>query len=122
MSMSNLALVAAKNNNNGSGVFSLIFFALIFVAMYFLLLRPQRRRMKTQQSLQRSITIGDEVLMNSGIIGFVEDMDGEIVWVSIADGVLVRVTRNSLARRIDPTVETAGGIPAEDDKGESEAD
>ena len=112
--MSSLALIGASSSSNssGSGITSIIFFGLIFVAMYFLLLRPQRRRMKETQLLQKSIEVGDEVLLSSGIIGFIEAMDGDVVWVSIADDVTIRCTRGSVARKIDPTVEAAGGQPA----------
>lgn len=108
--MSNLSLLAeTAESNSGSGLASLVFFALIFVAMYFLLLRPQRRRMKESQQLQRSIEAGDEVLLNSGIIGFIDAIDGEVVWLSIADDVTIRCTRGSIARKIDPASEPAGG-------------
>ena len=111
--MPSLVIIGANNSNSssGSGFASLAFFALIFVAMYFLLLRPQRRRMKDAQMLQRAIEVGDEVLMNSGIIGFIEAMDGDILWVSIADDVTIRCTRGSVARKIDAAVESAGGNP-----------
>lgn len=95
----------------GSGWFSLIFFGAIFAAMYFLLLRPQRKRLKETQALQSSIAEGDEVLLNSGIIGFVsgfDDNDKNILWVDIADGhgserIEVRVTRSAIGKRLSPT-------------------
>ena len=69
--MSTLVILGeTTSDSGGSGFASIIFFALIFVAMYFLLLRPQRRRMKEAQLLQKSIEVGDEVLLTSGIIGF----------------------------------------------------
>ena len=111
--MSTLVILGeTTSDSGGSGFASIIFFALIFVAMYFLLLRPQRRRMKEAQLLQKSIEVGDEVLLTSGIIGFIDAIDGDVLWVSIADDVTIRCTRGSIARNIDPTVEPAGGNPA----------
>lgn len=89
---------------------SLAFFGLIFVAMYFLLLRPQRRRMRESQQLQRELAVDDEVVLSSGLFGFVtalEEMDGsQIAWVDIAQvgdkPVEVRVLRSSIARRVVP--------------------
>lgn len=94
----------AASEEPGSAWFSLVFFGAIFAAMYFLLLRPQRRRLKESQALQRSIGEGDEVVLSSGIIGFVSGIEDDIVWVDIADGhgqerVEVRVLRTAIARR-----------------------
>jgi preprotein translocase subunit YajC len=111
--MSTLVILGETTSDSGGGGFaSIIFFALIFVAMYFLLLRPQRRRMKEAQLLQKSIEVGDEVLLTSGIIGFIDAIDGDVLWISIADDVTIRCTRGSIARKIDPAVEPAGGNPA----------
>jgi len=96
----NPAVLVAQESNSGGGVFQLVFFALIFVAMYFLLIRPQRRRMREAQQLQRSIGEGDEVLLTSGMYGFVAAIEGDVIWLDIAEGVEVRVSRNAVARRL----------------------
>ena len=104
------AVVAAEETQQPSPWGSLAFFGLIFVAMYFLLLRPQRRRMRESQQLQRELSVDDEVVLSSGLFGFVtalEEMDGsQIAWVDIAQvgdkPVEVRVLRSSIARRIVP--------------------
>ena len=97
-------LAQAASEDTGSPWFSLLFFGAIFGAMYFLLLRPQRRRLKESQALQRSLAEGDEVVLNSGLIGFVSAVEDDIVWVDIADGhgqerIEVRVLRSAIARR-----------------------
>ena len=108
-------LAAEKASNNGSSaIFQLVFFGAIFAAMYFLLLRPQRRRVRDAQGLQKSIAENDEVVLNSGVLGFVSAIDGDIVWLDIADGVEIRVLKSSIARKIDPSKESAGGQPLAD--------
>ena len=72
--------------------------------MYFLLLRPQRRRVKEGQVLQSSIAVDDEIIMTSGIYGFVTAIEGDVLWVDIADGhdkerIEVRVARSAVARK-----------------------
>jgi len=72
--------------------------------MYFLLLRPQRRRVKEGQVLQSSIVVDDEIIMTSGIYGFVTAIEGDVLWVDIADGhdkerIEVRVARSAVARK-----------------------
>ena len=98
-------LLAAASNNQGNPLFTLFFFGAIFAAMYFLLLRPQRRRVRESQTLQSSIAVGDEVMLSSGIFGFVSAVEGDILWIDIADGhgterIEIRVTRSAVAKRI----------------------
>lgn len=109
------ALLSATNQTqNSSPWFTLVFFGSIFGAMYFLLLRPQRRRMKETQSLQSSLAVDDEVLLNSGIYGFISAIEDDIIWVDIADGhgterVEIRVARSAIARKIAPTQSPSAG-------------
>ena len=76
--------------------------------MYFVFLRPRNRRMKEARALAASLAVGDEVVLNSGIYGFVSDIDGDIVWLDIADGhgserIEIRVSRGAIARKVTAT-------------------
>jgi preprotein translocase subunit YajC len=116
MFSSAFGILAAEDSSGGGGAaFQLVFFALIFVAMYFLLIRPQRRRARETQNLQSSISENDEVLLNSGIYGFVTAIDGDVVWVDIAENVEIRVSKSAIARRINASTEPAGGTATESD-------
>jgi len=102
-----------SSNNNENPLFTLVFFGAIFGAMYFLLLRPQRRRLKDAQQLQSSIAIDDEIILNSGIYGFVTAIEGDVLWIDVADGhgserIEIRVSRGSVARKV-PAAEAATG-------------
>ena len=110
------SLISAATEQKGDGSFAvtLLFMAAIGGAMYFLMIRPQRRRLKESQSLQREISEGDEVITNSGMYGFVNALDGDTVWLEIAEGTEIRVARHSLLRRINPTIEPAGGAIIDD--------
>ena len=70
--------------------------------------------MREAQELQRAIEVGDEIITNSGMYGFVNAIDGDVVWLEIAENTEIRVSRNSMLRRINPSVEPAGGEPAAD--------
>lgn len=122
LSRTPLSVLAQSSNSQESGgsfLFTLLFMALIGGAMYFLMIRPQRKRMREAQDLQRAIEVGDEIITNSGVYGFVNAIDGDVVWLEIADNTEIRIARNSMLRRINPTVEPAGGEPAADvDEGE----
>ncbi len=101
--------LTAENSDttSGSWVTSVVFFGLIFAAMWFLMIRPQRRRMRETQALQSSIAEGDEVVLNSGIYGFVTSIENDVLWLDIADGhgderIEVRVSRGAVARKVPP--------------------
>jgi len=104
-----LAADSSSQKSGGSFVVTLLFMGAIGAAMYFLMIRPQRRRLKESQELQRAIGEGDEVITNAGIFVFVNAIDGDVVWLEIAEGTEIRVSRASLLRRINPVVEPAGG-------------
>ena len=117
-----LGLVAAENSSSGgAAIFQLLFFGLIFVAMYFLLIRPQRRRSREAQELNRALAVGDEVQTASGLVGFIsgfdtEDQAGDVAWLEIAENVEVRVMRSSISRRINASTPAAGSGSASSDE------
>ena len=100
-------LAATETTSSGGGILGLLPLIAIFGAMYFLLLRPQRKRSKQAAELQKSIAEGDEVILNSGIYGFITMIEGDIVWLDIADGhgterIEIRVSRGAVARKTQP--------------------
>jgi preprotein translocase subunit YajC len=70
-------------------------FVLIFVIMWFLIIRPQQRRVKTHQEMIKNVRRGDMVVTSGGIIGRVTKVleDSPDVEVEIADNVRVKVAR-----------------------------
>mgnify|MGYP000586446735 FL=1 len=71
---------------------------LIFAIMYFLLIRPQQKKLKDHQAMVNAVRRGDQVVTQGGIVGKVVKVreDGEVE-VEIADGVKVRVIKSTLA-------------------------
>jgi preprotein translocase subunit YajC len=65
----------------------------IFVLMYFLMIRPQQRRMKQHQATVAALKRGDVVVLSSGIVGKVSKVDDAEVQVEIAQGVNVKVVK-----------------------------
>ena len=72
---------------------------LIFAIMYFLLIRPQQKKVKEHQNMVASLRRGDQVVTQGGLIGKVTKVkeDNEIE-VEVADGVKVRVLQNTIAQ------------------------
>jgi preprotein translocase subunit YajC len=111
-----LSLVAATNNSNSNPLGLFIPMILIGAAMYFLMIRPQRRKMRAQATLQSSIEVGDEVMTTSGMYGFVTLLEGDIAWLEIDDDVQIRIARQALQRKVDTSIgETA--VPNDDGSG-----
>src|SRR5262249_1043240 len=73
---------------------SLLPFILIFVIMYFLILRPQQKRVKQHQELVKNVRRGDTVITSGGLVGKVTKVvDDDQIEVEIAEGVRVRQVR-----------------------------
>ena len=94
----------------------LLFFLIIPVAMYFLMIRPQRKRLRQQAELQASIGIGDEVVTNSGIYGFVTGVEDDKFWLEIDENVQIRIARAAVQGKVHDS-----GAPAIE-SGKAQAD
>ena len=79
---------------------SLIFLIALPVLMYFLLIRPQQRRVKEQRALLSAVAEGDEVMTTAGIYGYVNAIEDDTIWLDIAEGVEIRIAKGAVARRI----------------------
>lgn len=77
---------------------------LIFGIMYFLLIRPQQKKVKEHQAMVAGLRRGDQVVTQGGIVGKVLKVkeDGEID-VEIAEGVKVRVVQSTIATVVSKT-------------------
>lgn len=77
---------------------------LIFGIMYFLLIRPQQKKVKEHQAMVAALRRGDQVVTQGGMIGKVTKVkdDGELE-LEIAEGVKVRVIQNTIATVISKT-------------------
>lgn len=109
-----ILFATADQTSGGGGLLGLLPLVLIFGAMYFLLLRPQRKRQKQAQLLQSSINEGDEVILNSGIYGFVSALEDNYIWLDIAEKVEIRVARSAIATRVSSPAEATGSAGTED--------
>jgi len=80
-------------------------FALIFAIMYFLLIRPQQKRVKEHQAMLKALRRGDQVVTAGGIIGKVVKVkdDDTQVELEIAAGTNVKVIRSTIASVLNKT-------------------
>ena len=74
------------------------------------LIRPQRQRRQRQMQLGKQISVGDKVMLSSGIIGRVEGFVGDHAMIEIAPGTVIEVLRAAVSQRIDEAVDGAGDL------------
>src|SRR4030065_795551 len=70
---------------------------LIIGIMYFLMIRPQQKRLKEQRYMAAAIRRGDTIVTSGGIIGKVTKVDDQELQVEIADGVKVKLLRSTIS-------------------------
>lgn len=76
---------------------SMLFPFLILVVFYFFLIRPQIKKQKDQQKFVESLKEGMEVVTNSGIIGKITKIDGNIVRLMVDEKTFIRVVKQSIS-------------------------
>lgn len=92
------------------GVLGLAPLVIIFIAFYFLMIRPQQKRMKELQNAVNAVKKGDQVVTGGGLIGKVTKVDENEVELELAPNVKVRAIKATLT-----SVKPAGGAkPAND--------
>lgn len=69
--------------------------------MYFLIIRPQRKRMRRQKDLAAALEVGDQVRTIGGLLGVVVGLGDDWAVLGVEDG-RIRVQRSAIAARIGP--------------------
>jgi preprotein translocase subunit YajC len=87
---------------------------LVIGIMYFLMIRPQQKRLKEHQDMIASIRRGDTVVTSGGIIGKVTKVDENELQVEVAEGVRIKLVRSTVSelRGKDETAAPAKGKAA----------
>ena len=94
----------AQDAGAAGGLISIIPFILIFVIMYFLLIRPQQKKLKEHKAMVEALRRGDQVVTQGGLIGKVAKVkDNDEIEVELAEGVKVRVVRSTVAQVLSKT-------------------
>lgn len=101
------ALVAQQSGSNVTFLISLVLMVAIF---YFLLIRPQQRRVKQQRNLVGSLQVGDEVITIGGMFGTITEIDDESITLDAGAGTHLRYLKQAVARKFveEPDLEDEG--------------
>ena len=89
---------AAGAQAQAGGWEGLIPLLILFVIFYFLLIRPQQKKVKEHKQLVESLKKGDEVTTYGGLVGKIRELDENFIDLEIAPNVIVKVERQNVAR------------------------
>jgi preprotein translocase subunit YajC len=90
------ALTAQQGGSNVTFLISLVLMVAIF---YFLLIRPQQRRVRQQRQLVDSLRVGDEVVTIGGLFGTILEIEDETVTIDAGSGTRLRYLKQAVARK-----------------------
>lgn len=94
------------------GLSSLLFLALLIGIFYFMLIRPQKKRVEQHRSLVESIGVGDEIVTIGGLFGTVRSLTDDRLELEVAPGTTLRVVKSAIARKVNDDA-TPGQLPGE---------
>jgi preprotein translocase subunit YajC len=90
------------------GLVSFVPILLIFVIMYFLMIRPQQKRVKEHKAMVAAVRRGDQVVTSGGLIGKVSKVADTELEVEIAPNVRVKVVRATITQVMNKTEPAEG--------------
>ncbi|QWF20332.1 preprotein translocase subunit YajC [Nocardioides sp. LMS-CY] len=73
----------------------------IVLLFWLFIIRPASRRQKELRRMQSSLSVGDDVVLTSGIYGTVDQVDDDHLRVAIADGVVIRVAPGAIGSKVE---------------------
>ncbi len=76
---------------------SMVPFVIIFAIFYFMMIRPQKKRLQEEQAMLGALSKGDEVITKSGLFGTIYGITDKVVTLEVADGVKLKVLRSYIA-------------------------
>lgn len=97
--ISNAYAQAAPGAQQGGGMEMLIMLGIFGLIFYFMLYRPQAKRVKEHKNLIGSLSKGDEVLMQGGMVGKISKVsdDKDFIEISLNDNVNIVVQKSAVS-------------------------
>lgn len=99
----------AAGQPQGGGYMGIVMIVALIAIFYFFMIRPQQKRQKQMRQFRESLKKGSPVVTAGGIMGTIVDVAEKYFIVSIADGVKIRIDKNS----VYPSAEEAGASAQE---------
>lgn len=104
--------------NAGGGIQSLLPLVLIFLIFYFIVIRPQQKKIKTHATMIKSLSKGDRVITQGGVIGTITktDVEAGVFEVEIAPDVKVKVLSSTISDLYKQSQSAPAAAPAKKKK------
>jgi len=90
----------ANSGDMSSGVSSLFLFVILFILMYFLLIRPQAKKVKEHKDLIKNLKINDEIITNGGLLGKIIKISDQFIIISLNKNINVIIKKESVIKTI----------------------
>lgn len=87
----------APQGSTEQSMISILMLVVLFGVFYFLLIRPQQKRVKEHDAMTGALKKGDEVVTFGGVLGRITEVGEAFLDLEIADGVTVKVQKKSVA-------------------------
>jgi preprotein translocase subunit YajC len=82
------------------GLVNLIFLGFLILIFYFMLIRPQKRRVDQHRQLISSIGVGDEIVTVGGVYGTVRRLGDDDIELEVSQGTTIRLVKSAIARKV----------------------
>lgn len=92
--------LAQQGGGQSSGAGSILFLLPLIAIFYFLIMRPQQKRVKEQRALLSAVKQGDRVVAAGGIVGTVRRVEDDTLHLQVADNVVIKVDKGSVSKRL----------------------
>ena len=87
----------AQDAAQPGGLMGFLPLIIIFAVFYFMLIRPQMKRAKEHKQLVASLSKGDEVITNGGLLGKITDVSESFVTLELAENLQIKLQRQAVA-------------------------
>jgi preprotein translocase subunit YajC len=94
------AVFLAQKKSQGGGLAAFLPLIVLVGVFWFLIMRPQQRRMREHRQLTTNIKQGDKVVAAGGIVGTVRRIDEDTLSLQVADNVVIKVDKGSVSKRL----------------------
>ncbi len=100
-----LLQAASGGTGAGSGWSSMIMIVALIAIFYFFMIAPQQKKQKKINAFRNSLKSGDKVMTAGGIYGRIRDIKDNAVILEIADGVRIKIDKNSIYQSMQDVTE-----------------
>ena len=108
--LNSILLQTASSADAMGGMSSIIMIVVLIAIFYFFMIRPQSQKQKKINAFRSSLKNGDKVMTAGGIYGRIKDIKDNTVLLEIADGVKIKIDKNSIYQSMQDVAETGADV------------